>query len=99
MRVVERREATIKFLRGPATRLLSRRVARRSDTGREWSPRGRGIVAVLAVPVFVLSYRRWLGGRVPTSVHDEDTVTRRGVHPLRSSQLTTPRASEGADHR
>jgi len=61
--------------------------------------RGRWDRRRAGVPVFVLSYRRWLGGRVRPAYIDEDTVTLRGVHPAALVALTTPRASEGADHR
>ncbi len=96
-RSCERREASIKVLRGPAILGLVVVLLIAATLAGNGLPVSGGIVAVLAVPVFVLSYRRWLGGDIRASYIDEGTVTLGGIHPAALVALTTPRASAGAD--
>jgi hypothetical protein len=98
-RSCEGREARIKVLRGPAGLGLVVVLLIAATLAGNGLPVSGGIVAGLAVPLFVIGFRRWLSGGIRASYIDEGTVTLRGIHPATLSAMTTPpTASEGADN-
>lgn len=89
-RSCEEREATVKVLRGPAILGLVVVLLIAATMAGNRLPVSGGIVALMALPVFVVSFRRWLGGGIRASYIDEDTVTLHGIHPAALVALTTP---------
>lgn len=90
-RSCEAREATVKLLRGPATLGVVVVLLIAATMAGNGLPVSGGIVALMALPAFVMSFRRWLGGGLRASYIDEDTVTLHGVHPAALVALTTPK--------